>query len=125
MPGTRIQVFLGKGGVGKTTCSAATALALAERGAPSQVISRSGSCAQDFFGQNCGAHTAPARGVKAFFHGHVVVDKDALDRYAFGMNQLRSGLEVHNVTGVVFNDEQHTGTAVHGLGALVNLVRCR
>jgi arsenite-transporting ATPase len=36
---TRIQVFLGKGGVGKTTCSAATALALAERGDQSLVIS--------------------------------------------------------------------------------------
>ena len=36
---TRVQVFLGKGGVGKTTCSAATALALAERGDRSLVIS--------------------------------------------------------------------------------------
>ena len=39
MSGTRIQVFLGKGGVGKTTCSAATALAVAERGEQSLVIS--------------------------------------------------------------------------------------
>ena len=39
MTGTRIQVFLGKGGVGKTTCSAATALAAAERGEQSLVIS--------------------------------------------------------------------------------------
>jgi len=37
--GTRVQVFLGKGGVGKTTCSAATALAYAESGQPSLVIS--------------------------------------------------------------------------------------
>src|SRR5512144_1863802 len=36
---TQVQVFLGKGGVGKTTCSAATALACAERGETSLVIS--------------------------------------------------------------------------------------
>ena len=36
---TRVHVFLGKGGVGKTTCSAATALRLAELGQPSLVIS--------------------------------------------------------------------------------------
>ena len=36
---TRVQVFLGKGGVGKTTCSAATALQLADDGQPSLVVS--------------------------------------------------------------------------------------
>jgi arsenite-transporting ATPase len=36
---TRVQVFLGKGGVGKTTCSAATALQLADQGQPSLVVS--------------------------------------------------------------------------------------
>jgi anion-transporting ArsA/GET3 family ATPase len=35
----RVQVFLGKGGVGKTTCAAATALRLAEEGEHSLVIS--------------------------------------------------------------------------------------
>ena len=37
--GTHVQVFLGKGGVGKTTCSAATALQFADHGQPSLVIS--------------------------------------------------------------------------------------
>lgn len=37
--GTRVHVFLGKGGVGKTTCSAATALHLAELGEPTLVLS--------------------------------------------------------------------------------------
>jgi len=36
---TRVQVFLGKGGVGKTTCAAATALGLAEQGQASLVMS--------------------------------------------------------------------------------------
>ncbi len=36
---TRVHVFLGKGGVGKTTCSAATPLTLAESGQPSLVLS--------------------------------------------------------------------------------------
>jgi len=36
---SRVQVFLGKGGVGKTTCSAATALGLADDGQASLVIS--------------------------------------------------------------------------------------
>ena len=37
--GTRIRVFLGKGGVGKTTCAAATALHFAESGEPTLVLS--------------------------------------------------------------------------------------
>ena len=37
--GTRVHVFLGKGGVGKTTCAAATALELAESSAPTLVLS--------------------------------------------------------------------------------------
>jgi arsenite-transporting ATPase len=37
--GSRVYDFLGKGGVGKTTCAAATALALAEAGDPNLVIS--------------------------------------------------------------------------------------
>lgn len=41
MPGSAaaIQVFLGKGGVGKTTCAAATALGAAESGEPTLVLS--------------------------------------------------------------------------------------
>jgi arsenite-transporting ATPase len=37
--GTRVHVFLGKGGVGKTTCSAATALELAGSSGPTLVLS--------------------------------------------------------------------------------------
>ena len=37
--GSRVHVFLGKGGVGKTTCSAATALRLGELGEPTLVLS--------------------------------------------------------------------------------------
>jgi arsenite-transporting ATPase len=37
-PGTRLVVFAGKGGVGKTTCAAAAALTLARRRAPTRVL---------------------------------------------------------------------------------------
>jgi anion-transporting ArsA/GET3 family ATPase len=37
--GTRVHGFLGKGGVGKTTCSAATALELAGSSGPTLVLS--------------------------------------------------------------------------------------
>jgi arsenite-transporting ATPase len=39
MNGTAVHVFLGKGGVGKTTCAAATALHLAEAGETCLAIS--------------------------------------------------------------------------------------
>ncbi len=39
LSGSRIRVFLGKGGVGKTTCAAATALHLAEAGERTLVLS--------------------------------------------------------------------------------------
>ena len=39
LSGSRIRVFLGKGGVGKTTCAAATALHFAESGERTLVLS--------------------------------------------------------------------------------------
>ncbi|HUO96124.1 MAG TPA: ArsA family ATPase [Steroidobacteraceae bacterium] len=53
---TAVQVFLGKGGVGKTTCAAATALALAEAGAPSLVISTDPTPSLSHIFELSGAH---------------------------------------------------------------------
>jgi arsenite-transporting ATPase len=54
--GTRVEVFLGKGGVGKTTCSAATALQLADGGQPSLVISTDPTPSLSHIFEISGAH---------------------------------------------------------------------
>lgn len=53
---TRVHVFLGKGGVGKTTCSAATALRCAESGEPSLVISTDPTPSLSHIFEIAGAH---------------------------------------------------------------------
>jgi arsenite-transporting ATPase len=54
--GTRVEVFLGKGGVGKTTCSAATALQLADAGQLSLVISTDPTPSLSHIFEITGAH---------------------------------------------------------------------
>jgi len=54
--GTRVEVFLGKGGVGKTTCSAATALQRADHGQPSLVISTDPTPSLSHIFEITGAH---------------------------------------------------------------------
>lgn len=53
---TRVEVFLGKGGVGKTTCSAATALQRADGGQPSLVISTDPTPSLSHIFEITGAH---------------------------------------------------------------------
>lgn len=53
---TRVEVFLGKGGVGKTTCSAATALQRADRGQASLVISTDPTPSLSHIFEITGAH---------------------------------------------------------------------
>lgn len=54
--GTHVEVFLGKGGVGKTTCSAATALQRADDGQPSLVISTDPTPSLSHIFEITGAH---------------------------------------------------------------------
>ncbi len=81
-----------------------------------------GRRAADLLGQHGCADAAPAGGVQAVLHGHVVGDHHRLDCDALVAGQVGRHLEVHDVARVVLDDMQHPGAAVDGLRGRQHLV---
>ncbi len=88
-----------------------------------QAVAGFGCRADDLLDQDGRTHAAPAGGVEAILHGHVVVDEDVLDGDAVAMGQFGGRLEVEHVAGVVLHQKQHARAAVDHLGRFVHLIR--
>ena len=96
-----------------------------DRGDRGQVVPAGGGRAGDLLQQDGAADPAPAGGPGGVLDGHVVVDDHAGDLDVLGGGQLGGGLEVEHIAGVVLDDVQHAGAAVHGLRGGQHLVRGR
>ena len=67
-------------------------------------------------------NAAAANGVKGVLHGDVVVDDDLVDLDAFHIGHIGSHFEVHDIAGVVLDDQQHALAGVDRLDGLKDLV---
>src|SRR5262249_8699388 len=66
----------------------------------------------DFFKQDGDANAATSGGIQAILNGDVIVCYDAGNFDALGVGEFGGHLEVHNVTGIVFDDMQDAGAAI-------------
>ncbi|MES3516320.1 MAG: ArsA family ATPase [Natronomonas sp.] len=99
---TRYVLYGGKGGVGKTTCAAATALGFADGGESTLVVSTDPAHSlSDAFEADVGSEPTPIDGVEGLWA--VEVDpEDRIDRYQEGLGSVFGELED---LGIDFGEE--------------------
>ena len=77
----------------------------------------------DFFQKYGNADAAPSRRIEAILHSNIVIGNNAFHLDAVGGGQFGGHFKVEHVTGIVFDNMEHTGPTIDGTCRGKHLVR--
>ena len=76
----------------------------------------------DLVDKDCACHAPAAGGVQRILHGYIVIHDDALYGDTVHFGQFAGHFKVHNVAGIVFDDQQHAGRSSNGVDGSLYLI---